>query len=48
MVVPKKLRARLALEEGGEVEVTERDGVIELTPIAADVGRPICGTRRSP
>lgn len=37
MVVPKKLRSRLALEEGGEVEVTERDGVIELVPIAADV-----------
>jgi AbrB family looped-hinge helix DNA binding protein len=37
MVVPKKLRTRLALEEGGEVEVTERDGVIELVPVAAEV-----------
>ena len=37
MVVPKKLRARLALDEGGEVEVTERDGVIELAPVTADV-----------
>lgn len=37
MVVPKKLRARLALDQGGEVEVTERDGVIEILPVAADV-----------
>lgn len=37
MVVPKKLRARLALDDGGDVEVTERDGVIEIQPVVADV-----------
>lgn len=30
LVVPKSLRERLHLADGGEVEVTERDGVIEI------------------
>lgn len=37
MVVPKKLRVRLALGDGGDVEVTERDGVIEIQPVPAEV-----------
>lgn len=37
MVLPKKLRTRLALADGGDVEVTERDGVIEIQPVTADV-----------
>ena len=37
LVVPKPLRDRLALGDGGEVEVVERDGVIEIRPAPADV-----------
>lgn len=32
MVIPKALRARLGLEAGAEVEITERDGALELRP----------------
>lgn len=47
LVVPKALRDRLALGGGGEVEVLERDGVLEIHPVPADVevrdggGRPV-------
>jgi AbrB family looped-hinge helix DNA binding protein len=37
LVVPKKLRDRLALGLGGEVEVIERDGVLEIHPVPAAV-----------
>jgi AbrB family looped-hinge helix DNA binding protein len=37
LVLPKKLRSRLALGRGGVVEVSERDGVIEIVPVPADV-----------
>lgn len=37
LVVPKKLRDRLALGAGGIVEVLERDGVIEIHPVPAAV-----------
>ena len=37
LVVPKAMRARLRLESGGAVEVTEHDGVIEVRPVATDV-----------
>ena len=36
-MVPKRLRDRLALGDGGEVEVVERDGVLEIHPVPADV-----------
>lgn len=36
-MVPKALRDRLALGDGGEVEVVERDGVLEIHPVPADV-----------
>lgn len=36
-VVPKKLRDRLALGDGGRVEVVERDGVIEIHSVPAAV-----------
>lgn len=32
LVIPKPIRDRLGLASGGEVEVTERDGVIEIAP----------------
>lgn len=37
LVVPKAIRELLRLESGGEVEVTERDGVIEVRPAPAEV-----------
>ena len=39
IVVPKALRERMRLEAGGEVELVERDGVLEITvaPIAATI-----------
>ncbi len=37
LVVPKTMRERLRLADGGEVEVTERDGVIEIVPVPAEV-----------
>lgn len=32
LVIPKHLRERLNLVDGGTVEVTEREGRIEITP----------------
>ena len=32
VVVPKEIRRRLHLLEGGDVDVDERDGVIEIRP----------------
>jgi len=32
LVVPKSIRDRLHLGQGGEVEITEHDGVIEIVP----------------
>ncbi len=37
LVVPKKLRDRLALGQGGVVDVVERDGVLEIHPVSASV-----------
>ena len=37
LVVPKQLRDRLALSEGGVVDVVERDGVVEIHPVPAQV-----------
>lgn len=37
IVVPKAIRDRLQLLGGGEVEVVERDGVIEITPVSVDM-----------
>lgn len=37
VVVPKAIRARLRLLGGGEIEITERDGVIEMVPLPARV-----------
>ncbi|MDQ2678368.1 MAG: AbrB/MazE/SpoVT family DNA-binding domain-containing protein [Actinomycetota bacterium] len=36
VVVPKRIREQLRLLDGGEVEITERDGVIEIVPVALD------------
>lgn len=36
-MVPKALRERLRLLGGGEVDITERDGVIEVVPVPAAV-----------
>jgi AbrB family looped-hinge helix DNA binding protein len=32
VVIPKDVRTRLGLADGGELEMRERDGVIELEP----------------
>jgi len=37
VVVPKAIRAQLHLLGGGEVEITERGGVIEMVPLPAEV-----------
>lgn len=39
IVVPKALRERMRLEAGGEVEIVERDGTLEITvvPVAATI-----------
>lgn len=37
LVVPKKLRDRLALGQGGVVDVVEREGVLEIHPVPASV-----------
>jgi AbrB family looped-hinge helix DNA binding protein len=37
LVVPKPLRDRLHLRAGAAVEVDERDGVIEIRPVPAEV-----------
>jgi AbrB family looped-hinge helix DNA binding protein len=37
VVVPKAIRERLRLLGGGEVDIAERDGVIEIVPVAAAV-----------
>ena len=34
IVVPKAIREQLRLLDGGEVDITERDGVIEIVPVA--------------
>lgn len=41
LVVPKALRERLGLPSGGDVELTERDGVVELAaaPVHVRVAR---------
>jgi len=36
VVVPKSIRDRLQLSGGGEVEVVEYDGVIEITPVPVE------------
>ncbi len=35
--MPKAIRERLRLSEGGEVEVLERGGVIEITPVPVEI-----------
>lgn len=37
VVVPRAMRDRLRLPEGGEIEIAERDGVVEIRPATADV-----------
>lgn len=37
IVVPKVIRERLALLDGGDVEISERGGVIEIVPVPVDV-----------
>ncbi len=37
IVVPKAIRDRLQLRGGETLEVEERDGIIELRPIAAEL-----------
>ncbi len=32
VVIPKDVRTRAGLADGGPVDITERDGVIEITP----------------
>jgi AbrB family looped-hinge helix DNA binding protein len=34
IVIPKALRDRLGLGQGGDVEIHERDGCIEIEPLA--------------
>ncbi|RIK07201.1 MAG: antitoxin [Acidobacteria bacterium] len=47
VVVPKRIRERLHLLNGGEVDIRERDGVIEIIPAPAKVelidegGKPV-------
>lgn len=36
LVIPKPLRDRLGIAAGGDVEVTEHDGVIEVRPVAVE------------
>ena len=37
LVVPKQIRDRLHLSAGSAVEVSERDGVVEVRPVAAQI-----------
>jgi AbrB family looped-hinge helix DNA binding protein len=37
VVIPKQLRQAASLEPGQELEITERDGRIEIDPVSADV-----------
>lgn len=37
VVVPKRIRDKLGLRGGEELEVEERDGVIELRPAASEL-----------
>ena len=37
VVVPKPIRDRLRLQGGEPLEIDERDGVIEIRPVATDV-----------
>ena len=37
LVIPKRIRDRLQLSEGGEVDVDEHDGCIEVRPVPAMV-----------
>jgi AbrB family looped-hinge helix DNA binding protein len=37
LVVPKAIRDRLLMTDGGEVDVEEHDGVIEIRPVPANV-----------
>lgn len=37
LVVPKALREELGLRDGGEVELVQRDGIVELSPVPVEV-----------
>lgn len=37
VVIPKQLRQAAGLEPGRELEITERDGRIEIEPVAAPI-----------
>lgn len=37
IVVPKALREGLGLPDGGEVDLVERDGILELSPAPVEV-----------
>ena len=36
LVVPKAIRERLSLTHGGDVEISERDGVAEIRPATVE------------
>lgn len=44
IVIPKRMRDRLGLEGGGEVEVTDLGGTIEISPRARNF--PLVGTEQ--
>lgn len=46
VVVPRAIRERLQLLGGGEVDIAERDGVIEMVPAPAAV--EVIDTARGP
>lgn len=48
VVVPKRMRDRLGLDGGAEIEIEEHDGVVEIRPINKEItlgvgadGRPV-------
>jgi AbrB family looped-hinge helix DNA binding protein len=45
VVIPKPLRVRLGLEQGGVVEIRERDGRIEIEPAATPMSLARAGGR---
>ena len=45
LVIPKRLRERLGLGAGGEVDLEEHDGVIEIRPVQREVTVDRSGNR---
>lgn len=50
MVIPKSVRDRLGLGAGAEVEITERDGWVEIAPVPTPMtlvgDKPVAQTPR--